>query len=748
MALQFRLEELGWYSFEQLCRTICREVWNQPVETYSRGPDGGRDGSLYGAWGDDGNLRPVVIQCKHTSDATKRLTSAAFASELPNVARHVAEGRCERYLLMTNMKVSGNEAASIERALRDSGVIDPIVQGYDSICELLTDNKPLRAQVPRLYGLGDLSEILDERSYAQAEAVLATMHDDLSRLVPVEAHRIAHAALRDQRFSLLIGPPGSGKTAIAASLAVGAIDLYRTRTVKLSHPAELNDRWNPNDPHQLFWLDDVFGATQYDYRASVEWNQAYPAMSAALDGGARMIVTSRDYVYAAARPDLKMSGFPLLEEGKVVIEVEAFTREEREQILYNHLKLGNQPIEFLKQLKPEWLEEVAAHPHFLPELARRLGDPLFTKFLNPVWRENLLDFIARPEQLLLEILVNLDAGSRAAMGLVHLRGGTLSSPYVPRPGDQDLLDRVGTTLHEALQSMTALDGSLLRLVTESGSRRWEFHHPTFTDAYRIWLSGQPEMLGEYIDSTPFNDLMGSITCGDVGITGALVVPHTLYSRVLSRLPDRPIIPTWDALRRWRRSLWSFLARRCDRQFLHEYSIMNPDIVSDAFEIGLYLSTYIVERDMALSFLANGVATEAQRLYMVQQLSDYALTGQDGSFLNDPKWLSFFEDIELEQLDRMLVAETIPNLDDLIYEELSGAGRDAPVGSITDSLDGYYARFSETHEDVFERAREQIAEHSSVYSDGPDDSWSDDSRDRQPTAADVDGERGIFDDLTD
>jgi energy-coupling factor transporter ATP-binding protein EcfA2 len=648
---------------------------------------------------------------------------------------------------MTNMKVSGNEAASIERTLRDSGVIDAIVLGYESLCELLTDNKPLRAQVPRLYGLGDLSEILDERAYAQAEAVLATMHDDLSRLVPVEAHRMAHAALRDQRFSLLIGPPGSGKTAIAASLAVGAIDLYGTRTVKLAHPAELNERWNPNDPHQLFWLDDVFGATQYDYRTSTEWNQAYPAMSAALQGGARMIVTSRDYVYAAARPDLKMSRYPLLEEGKVVIEVESFTREEREQILYNHLKLGNQPPEFLTQLKPEWLEEVAAHPRFLPELARRLGDPLFTKFLDPVRRERLLDFIARPEQLLLEILVNLDAGSRAAMGLVHLRGGQLGSPYVPSPGDQDLLDRVGTTLRDALRSMTALDGSLLRLVTESGSRRWEFHHPTFTDAYRIWLSGQPEMLGEYIDSTPLNDLMGSITCGDVGITGALVVPHALYGRVLNRLPVRPVIPTWNALRYWKGSLWPFLARRCDRQFLREYLTLNPDLVGDVFNIGLYLSSYTVERDFALSLLADGIATEEHRLDMVRQLSDYALNAEDGSFLNDPKWLSFFTEPELEHLDRTLEAETIPNLDDLISEELSAGGQDASIGAITDSLDGYYARFSEQFEGVFERAREQVAEHAAEYPEDPGDFWGDDSRDRQPSADEEDGERSVFEDLT-
>lgn len=42
------LHQLGWFAFEQLSRTICREVYGQPVEAYSHGPDGGVDGALLG----------------------------------------------------------------------------------------------------------------------------------------------------------------------------------------------------------------------------------------------------------------------------------------------------------------------------------------------------------------------------------------------------------------------------------------------------------------------------------------------------------------------------------------------------------------------------------------------------------------------------------------------------------------------------------------------------------------------------
>src|SRR3546814_12083613 len=85
----------------------------------------------------------------------------------------------------------------------------------------------------------------------------------------------------------------------------------------------------------FYWLDYRFGATLYQSTTSNAWNHTKTLLAASLRGGARFIVTSRDYVSAAARSDLKLIAFPLLDEASVVIQVQSFTREEREQLLYN-----------------------------------------------------------------------------------------------------------------------------------------------------------------------------------------------------------------------------------------------------------------------------------------------------------------------------------------------------------------------------------------------------------------------------
>ena len=46
-----------------------------------------------------------------------------------------------------------------------------------------------------------------------------------------------------------------------------------------------------------------------------------PQLHAMLRNGAKIVMTSRDYIYNRARKDLKESAFPLLNESRVVIDV-------------------------------------------------------------------------------------------------------------------------------------------------------------------------------------------------------------------------------------------------------------------------------------------------------------------------------------------------------------------------------------------------------------------------------------------
>jgi hypothetical protein len=82
---------------------------------------------------------------------------------------------------MTNAGLSGTRAEKIKALFQAAGVKHVATFGSTRISQQIRENKRLRMLVPRVCGLGDLSQILDERAYAPARAILESLREDLAR---------------------------------------------------------------------------------------------------------------------------------------------------------------------------------------------------------------------------------------------------------------------------------------------------------------------------------------------------------------------------------------------------------------------------------------------------------------------------------------------------------------------------------------------------------------------------------------
>lgn len=534
----YDLHNLGWSSFQQLCLSITREILGQTVASFLDSGDGGRDGAFAGVWkasGQEDLSGAFVIQCKHTSRSNYVLKTSDLTDEVEKARRLVGQGLCDSYVLITNAGLTGTRDEDIKGLFKAVGVKHIAVFGATWVSQQIRDSKRLRMLVPRVYGLGDLSQILDERAYDQAKAILESMREDLAKVVVTDAYRLSADALDRYGFVLLIGEPAAGKTTIASLLAMAALDQWEASMLKLDDPGKVVEHWNPHEPSQFFWLDDAFGVQQYEDYLVHRWNHVLPTIKTMLAKGAKIVMTSRDYIYNSARRDLKESAFPLLNEGKVVIDVQELSSDEKRQILYNHLKLGKQSPSFRKDIKP-YLEGVAEHPRFIPETARRLADPLFTKdlFIDEYY---LGRFVEKREQLLQEVLQGLDRHSKAALALIYMRNGRLESPITLELTETEALQRLGSDLGGCVAALEALKGSLVLLSYASGDSIWQFKHPTIGDAYATVLVQSPEHLGIYIRGTAPERLVYQVTCGDVGIEKAVILPRALFPQMLAKLGE-------------------------------------------------------------------------------------------------------------------------------------------------------------------------------------------------------------------
>jgi hypothetical protein len=199
---------------------------------------------------------------------------------------------------MTNARLTGSSEEKIRTRLREAGVEDPLVLAGQWVCDTIAANRELRLFVPRVYGLGDLSQILDERAYAQASALMAAARDQVATFVITEPYPRAAQALQKHGF----GEPAVGKSVIALMLALAAADNWNCVTIKARTASELVSHWNPHEPGQFFWVDDAFGAVRHEEQLTQDWTRSMPHIMTAISNGARVVLTSRDYVYQEARP--------------------------------------------------------------------------------------------------------------------------------------------------------------------------------------------------------------------------------------------------------------------------------------------------------------------------------------------------------------------------------------------------------------------------------------------------------------
>ncbi|PUZ26120.1 hypothetical protein DCC81_17940 [Chitinophaga parva] len=676
--INYNLHLLGWYAFQQLCLTICREILGQTVSQYLGSNDAGKDGAFTGEWKQQGRevlTGRFIIQCKFTSKQGANLSLSDISDEIEKAKKLKKSGRCDCYILLTNAGISGVFEELFVDAFRKNGIETAKIYGNDWICAQIHESKKLRSLVPRVYGLGDLSQILDERAYSQARQLLISMREDLAKIVITSTYHNAARAMDEHGFVLIIGEPAAGKTTIASLLAMAALDQWKLMTIKIERPEQITKHWNPDDPAQFFWIDDAFGVTQYESELVYGWNRILPQVKSMLKQGVKIVMTSRDYIYRSARKDLKEGAFPLFNESQVVIDLHTLTILERQQILYNHLKLGSQNKTFLTQIKP-YLPGVADNRRFIPETARRLSDPIFTKTisLDPY---SLSEFVEKQESFLTDTIGGLDMHCKAALALIYMRNGFLNSPIKIDEQELSAVERLGSNIGDIITAVDALRDSLLQFVNIDDKSGWRFKHPTIGDAFAKIISNSPEMLEIYLQGTPIEKIFEQVTCGNMKLEKAIVIPINLFETVSAKMLKFNDSSTYKTafLSKWaaERKLHNFLARRCTPSFLKFHSKQDPQIFDRITKPSLSFD-YSEEINLVIKLHREKLLPENYRLIFIEHISYFTNKGDDLTALTDKNLQSVFTRRELKELRASLRTEITPNLSNLLTEEIANFGR--------------------------------------------------------------------------
>jgi hypothetical protein len=699
------LHSIGWKAFQDLCSQVCEEVLRRPVEIFREAQDGGQDAVFLipARPGDDSDVG--TVQCKHSSDPTKRLLVSDLTPELKHVEELVALNQAHAYIFMTNMSVDAPVAVDIRNRLRRLGVTKPHVLGRQYLIRAIRSSPRLRALVPQVYGLGDLSAILDQRLIQQTRALLDHWIPQLKLYVPTGAHRKAVKSLNEHGVVLLLGNPSAGKSTIGAILSTIASEDLNHTVLHLTSPRDFERGWNPHDPRRFFWIDDAFGSNVMREEYVQDWTTAFRKVQAAISHGNRFLLTSRLHIYEAAKVRLGQRNLPVFLDERAVVDVGALSGPEKLQILYNHIHFGGQTQSWKRSVK-DHLEAVADVPQFLPGIAERLADPAFTKGLATT-RSELVRFMREPREHLIDTINALDSGLRAALVLVYVHQGAFVSSALDPSVGQVVSDLMGVPLPRIRESLGELKGSFLRSAVMDGRETWSFAHPTIADALTDILTERPHMVAALLRGATVETILGDFVCeGAKSIRDAPTIPSTLDDILIGRLVRAPDEMSINSL------LFRFLADRASDDVFRRVAITEPEILGRR-SWNYTPATYNPKILAHARAYRLGLLDETLRDETASWLEDATISDFDLSFFEREATLALIPPTRLVALGMRLRDDVLVGLP----ERIEAVGKEAdlsedPDGHFEDFVSGLNAlevlpRLEDGTVELIRRAREAI-----------------------------------------
>lgn len=671
--IDFALHTIGWKSFQDLCAHVCETELERTVDVYREANDGGQDATFIIPSKSSSDAGVGTVQCKHASDPHRRMKLSDLTSEVPKIKRLVEDGQAETYIFISNMGLDAPIAKDIREKLGELGVNNPLVWGKEKLVSVIRSSARLRALVPQVYGLGDLSTIIDERAVEQTRAMLGHWLPKLKIYVTTASHDKAVRALEKHGAVLLLGNPSTGKSIIGAILSTIASEDCNHTVLQVTSPRDFETHWNTHDKQRFFWIDDAFGSNVLREDFVQDWSAIFSKVRMAIELGNRFLFTSRRHIYKAAAPKLGKRNLEAFSTEDALVDVGNLSEAEQSQILYNHINFGNQTQTWKKKAKPH-LEAVARTHAFLPGIAERLGNPAFTKALA-VNEASLVGFMAKPHELLVETIKELEPQMRAALILVFANQGLLSATAPNKETVEAVEAATGVKFSQIVEVLLTLEGSFLRRVLpDDGEELWGFEHPTISDALTTILDRKPHMLSALLRGASANKILSDFVCiGMPKVRDTITIPQELSEVLIDRLlsvPDEIFLNY---------SLFSFLADRANDDVFQKVLSKAPSIMARQmwFFVGIWLNPKFSVHARAASF---GLLPAECRDETVRLLEEAALKDLDLTFVEDEALINLIPAKNLFALGAKIRMFLEKKFEDRITDISSGANLDEDAES--------------------------------------------------------------------
>lgn len=349
---------LSAYEFECLTRDILRKRDGLEWENFAEGRDGGIDLRCSFPKG-NGKIIAQAKRYKEYSELKRALTKEV---------KKVQKLSPQRYIISTSVDLTVANKTEIRTIFAPCIVGDADILGKQDLNKYLEDYPEIERQCYKLWlSSTDVIEgILHKEIVNWSEIELNEIHESVRKYVMNDSFDKAFNTLISNRYVIISGAPGAGKTTLARMLIMmlmsgnfrdpvngGNYDSFCYVTGSMDDVAKMLQEGK----RQIFFFDDFLGTNVFS-QTEAKFDSKVIAFIREVrrQKDKLFILCTREYILQDAKSHYSRFKENEFEGAKCIVDVGSYTRLVKAKILYNHLSYYD--------VKPAYLEAIVHNQNY------------------------------------------------------------------------------------------------------------------------------------------------------------------------------------------------------------------------------------------------------------------------------------------------------------------------------------------------------------------------------------------------
>ena len=375
--------------FECLTRDLLQKKEKVFVESFTPGKDGGIDLRFAKVRGLN-----AIVQAKRYKDYN------SLKSNLAKEAIKVKALKPTRYIVSTSVGLTPENKSEILNLFAPFIQSAEDILGKDDLNNLIGQYPEVEKQYYKLW-LGStavLEDILNKRINNWSAIEMEAIRREVTTYVMNDSFNDARNILSENRYVIISGIPGIGKTTLSRMLVNYLLGEGYDEFVMLESIGDAAQKLTYGKK-QVFFFDDFLGATSFQNDEKAFDRKLVTFIDKVRHEQDKFfILATREYILQQAKQTYEVISTSNMELAKCILDLSNYTESIRAEILYNHLAMAELPLPYVRALlEKQSYMHIIKHTNFNPRIIETfLNAKLYQKVEPKDFVDKFEDFFDQP----------------------------------------------------------------------------------------------------------------------------------------------------------------------------------------------------------------------------------------------------------------------------------------------------------------------------------------------------------------